>query len=1500
MILDSLDPDTGQVARLWWSNGFFPNAPTIVSRSSMPVRIPISASTRKLLRFSAQNCNKTGTAEGSVEPDSCPGCPTQAGQPVQLWDGTMTYNERDPIPSDLGEIFTRSYASNNTHDGLFGTGWWSALDSIMFDVTGWDVTTQLVHGLNDDRALFRQSGGVWIQSWPTSLKARATLTGSTGAGFSYRGAGSSIVQLFGANHKVAGWIDLAHNRRVSVTYDGSGMPSRISDDAGAWSCTVTTSGGRVTQISVDGRPDLVWNFAYTSGRLQTVSLVNAASPWRSYEYSSGGQLTTIRDALGNAIEQHSYDSLGRATTSLGASGDITLFEYLAGQTSDVSTARITHADGGQTTFNQAFIGRDVTTHVDGGCSSCGSNDSTYSFDSDGHVLRTQDGRGYIVENTYGENGNLTDVTTALVPSDCDPVTDTNQCRLTSTALTTAPLAQTAATDTMHYDYEDPNWPDRATRTTRKSVSSVQSVVDAVTYDAVTGQTLQHVVSGLTGSDLHIETHTTTATLYFGTEGAAFEPGGPFQSAWLSLPQPVGLRKSMDGPRTDVSDVTTFVYYPIDNSVPATWRGRVAAVKNAAGHIATFSDYDVFAHPQTTTDPNGVKTETTYDALGRLATSTTKAVAGCDTGADPLCATDLVRQITYQLTVGPMQSSILPAGGTTAYGYDSRSRVASVSRGPSPSDLRERIDYTYDASTGHKSLERVSAYESGTWVEKRRESYAFDSRGRLALVTHADATSVAYTYDGANNISSVRDERHSAANTTYAYDPMNRLASVKQTLSTAPGGQIVTAYAYDIHGNLTAVTDPNGNVTSYIYDDFGRMLSQTSPVTGVTTYAYDPSGDLISTTDANAATTTRTYDALGRVLTAISSRDTDTQQVTWTYDDATAEAYGIGRLASATSDDSSTSYHYDRRGLLREEVLSIEGDAFVQSYGHDADGNRTTLAYPSGRIANYTFDFAGRPLAVAGSMSGTPTPYVTSASYLPFGPLTSLTFGNGTAETRTFDQRYSPATMQLSTAGGLLANYSYAADGAANITQINDLTDSGYNRSFGYDDLNRLVTANSGASLWGTGGYTYDSMGNMLTATLGSKSRSFTYAGAAPLISTVSADGALTNMHYDAVGNELNGPAGTSLNFISDTRTYSPRNLLQQADLTGRYCLGAQGPEGCTHWGQSTSTFWNGYDARGVRVVSMQSSFIRGLPDIKYYFYTPELMQLATFAPNDGIESDVIWFGGRPVASDSTDGPDPRFTFTDHLGTPILQTDALANVVWRAEYEPFGNVIAMRAGGANDQRLRFPGQQIAFTNFAGDEESYNIFRWYRSGWGRYTQADPIRLSGGLNLYGYASGDPVDILDPRGLKTFNWSWGGPPRSSPDPAGSCRRPGQERPKTRVSCTNFLGASLDCVCRCGGTGWEPNITLRVSLEMYVFNGPITPGMAHDQSIHGFDSAVDHELNKHVRKGVDAVKNWLDSWMKDSYSTKEGCEGDCSVASGFDPSGIFRAAFNKSASTND
>jgi RHS repeat-associated protein len=41
------------------------------------------------------------------------------------------------------------------------------------------------------------------------------------------------------------------------------------------------------------------------------------------------------------------------------------------------------------------------------------------------------------------------------------------------------------------------------------------------------------------------------------------------------------------------------------------------------------------------------------------------------------------------------------------------------------------------------------------------------------------------------------------------------------------------------------------------------------------------------------------------------------------------------------------------------------------------------------------------------------------------------------------------------------------------------------------------------------------------------------------------------------------------------------------------------------------------------------------------------------------------------------------------------------------------------------------------------------RYYDPSTGRFTQEDPIGLAGGMNLYGYAGGDPVNHSDPFGL-------------------------------------------------------------------------------------------------------------------------------------------------------
>ncbi|WPD24575.1 MAG: RHS repeat-associated core domain-containing protein [Candidatus Electrothrix scaldis] len=102
-----------------------------------------------------------------------------------------------------------------------------------------------------------------------------------------------------------------------------------------------------------------------------------------------------------------------------------------------------------------------------------------------------------------------------------------------------------------------------------------------------------------------------------------------------------------------------------------------------------------------------------------------------------------------------------------------------------------------------------------------------------------------------------------------------------------------------------------------------------------------------------------------------------------------------------------------------------------------------------------------------------------------------------------------------------------------------------------------------------------------------------------------------------------------------------------------------------------------------------------------------------------------------------------YYINDHLGTPQVITNDAGSVVWQAEYLPFGKVNISVADIENN--LRFPGQYYD----AETELHYNWNRYYDPEAGRYIAADPIGLDGGMNLYAYVDGDPVNWLDPDAL-------------------------------------------------------------------------------------------------------------------------------------------------------
>ena len=126
---------------------------------------------------------------------------------------------------------------------------------------------------------------------------------------------------------------------------------------------------------------------------------------------------------------------------------------------------------------------------------------------------------------------------------------------------------------------------------------------------------------------------------------------------------LGRLASVDGPRTDVSDVTTYAY---DSSL------RLISTTNALGHEFETISFDAANRPLTVVDGNGIQTTIIYDALGRVS-STSKSTA--------------TTSYTYDGN-GNVLTLTDPAGTVYTYTYDGAQRLSSMS-----DDLGHTMRYT---------------------------------------------------------------------------------------------------------------------------------------------------------------------------------------------------------------------------------------------------------------------------------------------------------------------------------------------------------------------------------------------------------------------------------------------------------------------------------------------------------------------------------------------------------------------------------------------------------------------------------------------------------------------------------------------------------------------------------------------------------------------------------------------------------------------------------------
>ncbi len=497
--------------------------------------------------------------------------------------------------------------------------------------------------------------------------------------------------------------------------------------------------------------------------------------------------------------------------------------------------------------------------------------------------------------------------------------------------------------------------------------------------------------------------------------------------------------------------------------------------------------------------------------------------------------------------------------------------------------------------------------------------------------------------------------------------------------------------YNQRFQTTEVKDAINQTYTFNYDPLGRLLGQTR-AGGTMAFEYDNVGNRKKRTDYAGRVTNYTHDNLNR-LTKIEydlgiDNPVDKQQSTYAYDD-------ISRLTSAVNEAGTVAFNYDNRGRVIN-TTDVFGKVIAYEYERTPTVNQKRLKFEGAMYAAYNFDDAGRLSNIINSSDST----TTSFGYDNENKITSRVFPNGVTTTYEYYNNDLLKRLKDATTSATLFDRQYSYNSANQINQITDLTQT---RIFGYDNVDRLLSANSTLS-GANETYGFDDVGNRtsshLSATYGYQSGKFNQ-----LASTATA-----TMNYDANGNTIQKSEGS--NFWRYTWDYENRLVKASTRKQNvRYK----------------------YDALGRRV---ERNFDYGKERTKYthdgldVLLDDDFGTLTKYLNGPGIDNKLRAQTGSSV----------NYFLTDHLGSTNGLADGLGNVISSASYDSFGN----RTGNLAT-RYQFTGRE--YDGFSVLQ--FSRARFYDPKLGRFLSEDPIGFGGGdVNLYGYVRNNSLNLKDPTG--------------------------------------------------------------------------------------------------------------------------------------------------------
>ena len=792
----------------------------------------------------------------------------------------------------------------------------------------------------------------------------------------------------------------------------------------------------------------------------------------------------------------------------------------------------------------------------------------------------------------------------------------------------------------------------------------------------------------------------------------------------------------DGPLAGSADRKVMAY---------SSKGDLISVENGLGHKRVFSGHNDFGQPTRIVNENGGVVEYDYDVRGRVV-------------AERRFFNDVKSEVKYIYDAnGRLDSVVKPYGRSAVYRYDSVGRIVGQYEQMSNGKYEfESYDYdnasnvvtTYRGEIGSipgpanpmpanpnppnpplppnppcqprggnqcipqsKPLAGVGAMAAptgSTVAFKTRTEY--DELGRVLAQRANNGQFVRYTYDAAGNIAAIKDAL--GRQTKFTYDSLNRVAS------STDASNNVTTFERNAADQIVKVTDPRNLNTSYLYDGFGNVWRLASPDTKVTNYTYDGAGRLTRTVRANGKQVDYTYDALSRVLSAVAGGQTQA----FIYDTC---ASGKGRVCKVADPSGELTYTYSPEGLrlTQGQKIGTSSVNFGQVYVYDSLGRLTGISYPGGVSVGYGYTL-GHLTAMTAKIGSTTHNVATNIQYMPLGPATGWTYGNGLTRNLLYDQNNTVGDRRLTgvktmNGGSTLQSLLLAYDAGDQVSRIMNYIDTSMSRNYEYDVLGRLLKESAvGSESTNYSTYGYDANGNRNST--GGKSPGVMLPPSPHVIDTasnrlMSISGG--NFFYDNSGNTTVNPMSRGA-----TYEYDPFNRLNKVVMEGittHYIVNALGQRNRKTQG-TAATQWG-------------------------YLYGPSGQLEVEYYWGNGAWTHYLRFpGGEPVAM--VRGSQLYMIHADHLGRPEIATNNGKAVVWRASNRSFDRVVALdNIGGLN---LGFPGQYL-------DTESwlwYNNFRSYSPSIGRYIESDPIGLGGGINTYAYVGGNPVSRIDSSGLSSL----------------------------------------------------------------------------------------------------------------------------------------------------